>query len=365
VGICICPVLAPTPPPGLTPGGISIYEAESQSANFAYVQGLYASAGAGAGIYPFVISGLHHTDIFGYGKYSVTWARGNNGVANCYASLNIVGGFLGHGFVQNSDLSNVTLEGAQFVSGPGFGAVSGSYTNLINGWWTVDMVQYTQFAGPVQWRQRQLLSTDANHTINTTTDTWVLLNAPAMPRVITLSNNVYYPAVGQRIRVTIPALAHVNGNEYQFIRTGSGGPPNSVLANVWSSAVIPNMHVFLDFEYAEGLVLGVVSTANSSGAYQLTLSKPAGALGNPTDTLASGDQVTVSGVGSGVNAPKGPWTINVVNGTQIILNGSTYAAGYGGGGTVQITPGVWRLAASSGTSWDGTRPVGVVPDIGA
>jgi hypothetical protein len=165
VGLGICAVLAPTPVnTSYAPGGISVYEEESQSANFADIQQEYQPSPPGAASqYPVVISGLHHTDIsgvpqpatVGYGSYSVMWSRA------WFSTLNIIGGNLDRGLVQSSGISNVTLAGTQFASQfavlPG-GIVSGAHTNLINGWWMVDQVQHTQFASSVQAPSVQIAS---------------------------------------------------------------------------------------------------------------------------------------------------------------------------------------------------------------
>ena len=210
---------------------------------------------------------------------------------------------------------------------------------------------------------RTVLS-DASHTIDVTSGTYVLPNAPASTRAITVSTSVGPPMLGERIRIVVPGLQHVTGPEYHVFRASPTGQLTSgMLCAIWSSAsAITYLPIAAEFEFGEGLVLSVTGTASGTGgAVKLTVALPAGALGNPTDSLATGDQVAVASVG-GTTEANGTWTITVNDSSHITLTGTTYANAYTSGGTTQITPGVWRLGMNSGTSYDGSAKVGVLAD---
>lgn len=86
------------------------------------------------------MDGLHHSDIVGYGVYTVNWARG------IYASLNIEGGFFGRAFLMNVAAYNAFVNGTQFASPLGT-TVGGADTAYITGWWVVDGIRTVQ-TGP-------------------------------------------------------------------------------------------------------------------------------------------------------------------------------------------------------------------------
>lgn len=216
--------------------------------------------------------------------------------------------------------------------------------------------------GRMEYRSRLLLS-DAPHTVDVTqADTFVLPNAPAATRLITLSMTVGTPLLGERIRFVVPALQHVTGTEYQWTRTGV---PAGLLAKAISSAsAIPLLPISVEFEFAVGLNLVVSGAASgTSGRVKLTLSFPVGwgGDGNPTDSLATGDTVNVSNVG-GTTEANGTWVITVNDGSHITLTGTTFVNAWTSLGNVQIQGGVWRLGMNSGASYDGAAIVGVYPD---
>jgi hypothetical protein len=209
----------------------------------------------------------------------------------------------------------------------------------------------------------RVVLSDANHTIDVTQgDTFVLPNAPSTTRTITLAQTTGTPRVGERLRLIVPGLARTTGSEYHIVRSGG---PAGLLANIFSSSLISNLPIAAEFQFAEGLLLSVTGAISAAGLIKLTLGLPAGAIGaNPTDSLATGDSVAVASVGGVPNAT-GTWTITVNSTTQITLQGSTFAGSYTSGGTATITPGVWRLSMNSGSSYDGTQVVGVIPDEGS
>src|SRR6202041_2308918 len=112
VGIGICTINMPTPYPGATllPGVVSVYEHDSQSANFMNVA---LAVGGMPAQWPVVVSGLHHGDAVGYGSYSVIWARDH------YASLTVIGGNLDRGFQMNVATRNANLVGPCFAASLG------------------------------------------------------------------------------------------------------------------------------------------------------------------------------------------------------------------------------------------------------
>lgn len=225
---------------------------------------------------------------------------------------------------------------------------------------TVAIGANASLQGRTQFRPR-VVCPDATQTIDVQHDTYVLPNAPAAQRLITISTVSVVPRIGERVRIVVPGLQNVTGNEYQITRTGV---PAGLLASIWSSAVITYLPIAIEFEYGAGLLLVVTGTASgTSSRVRLTLAFPTGwgALGNPTDSLATGDQVVVAGVG-GTTEANGTWTITVNDGTHITLTGTTWANAWTSGGTATITPGVWRLGMTSGTSYDGLARVGVLPD---
>ena len=208
-------------------------------------------------------------------------------------------------------------------------------------------------------RRERVLLTDAAHTVDVTqADTFILNNAPAATRLITLSMTTGTPLDGERIRFIIPALTHVTGSEYQFTRGGTAG----LLANVFSSTVV-RAPISIEFEHGFGLLLLVTGTGSgASGRVKLTLSPPSGWSGfNATDSLATGDTVVVSGV-AGTTEANGTWVITVNDANHITLTGTTYVNAYVSGGTAQVSGGVWRLGMNSGSSYDGGAVYGVVPD---
>lgn len=219
--------------------------------------------------------------------------------------------------------------------------------------------------GRTQFRTRFVLLTDAAATVDVTNDTYVLNPVPASQRLMTLSSTIGPPKLGERIRfvcagIEVPGVSQ----PYQFIRSGG---PTGLLAKIVASAVILYMPISVEFEYGPGLALRVTGTASGSGgAVKLTIAKPVGggSLGNPTDSLATGDSVVVSAVGGTVEA-NGTWTITVNDGTHITLTSTTFVNAWTSGGVAQITPGVWRLGINSGCSYDGTATVGLLPDGGS
>jgi Chaperone of endosialidase len=77
--------------------------------------------------------------------------------------------------------------------------------------------------------------------------------------------------------------------------------------------------------------LRVTGTASDGGLIQLTVD---GNDGPPTSGLVTGDKITVAGVG-GTTEANGSWTLTVIDGTHIDLQGSTFtnpftSVGYGG-----------------------------------
>jgi hypothetical protein len=195
---------------------------------------------------------------------------------------------------------------------------------------------------------------DAPHTLTVgSASSYILDNSPAAQRAITMSTSGP-PNIGERIRVVVRALVYNAGvpEPYQFTRTGT---PAGLLAYIKTSAVVTTIPVFVEFEWADGDVLAVSGTASGSGGkVRLTVST--------TNSLATGDQVVVAGVG-GTTEANGTWTITVIDGTHVDLTGTTFVHAWTSGGTAQITPGIWRLAACSGTSYDGANPYGVFPEL--
>jgi hypothetical protein len=123
LGVCFC--WSPTPTSGsIVPGGASFYEHESQSANWLWVD----QQSTGAGQWPFVMSGVHQSDIWGYGTYSVSWNR-----SPYCSTLAIVGGNLYRGVQNNVSFNGLTILGTIFPIG-GY-QVSGAFSSLVNGWW--------------------------------------------------------------------------------------------------------------------------------------------------------------------------------------------------------------------------------------
>ena len=203
--------------------------------------------------------------------------------------------------------------------------------------------------------------TDFAHTVDVTqADTFVLSNAPAAQRVITLSTVTGTPQVGERIRFVVPGLQASVAQPYQFTRTGG---PAGLLAKINSSGVVAFVPVFVEFEFAAGLNLTVTgAVSGTGGAVKLTIGYTSGwgTLGNPTDGLATGDSVAVQGI-VGTTEANGTWTITVNDGTHITLTGSTFVHAYTTGGTAQLG-GTWRLGANSGNAYDGSVQYGVLPD---
>ncbi len=118
-------------------GIVSLHNHESQSPN---VLNVLAGSGTGTPLYPCLVDGLHHSDILGYGVYTVNWARG------IYASLNVEGGFFGRAFLMNVAAYNAFVNGTQFAAADGT-AVGGTDTAYITGWWVVDGTRTVQ-TGP-------------------------------------------------------------------------------------------------------------------------------------------------------------------------------------------------------------------------
>jgi hypothetical protein len=77
--------------------------------------------------------------------------------------------------------------------------------------------------------------------------------------------------------------------------------------------------------YSTGLSTNVATVTNSSGLFEIATEVPHGLY---TGTLA------VIGGTAGAAGLNGPWTVTVVDPTHVILQGSTYAPGYTGGGTI-------------------------------
>ena len=121
-----------TPGGGTLPGGLSVHEHESQSANWIEVSAGTVDATT---LYPIALAGVHHSDIFGYGAYSVHWSR--SGTYDTYTTCAVTGGFFGRGWIQeNAVRDNVSFLGPSFAAS--LGGVSGAGSAAIQGWWTTD-----------------------------------------------------------------------------------------------------------------------------------------------------------------------------------------------------------------------------------
>lgn len=133
------------------------------------------------------------------------------------------------------------------------------------------------------------------------------------------------------IRLTVPATDHFDTNQ----RVAVSGVAGTTEANgTWAVTVIDDTHVDLQGSafvnaYTSGgtmttnatLITGAAN--NGSGLIRVTV--------NSTTNFATGNRVTVSGV-TGTTEANGTWTVTVISGTTMDLQGSAFVNAYVSGG---------------------------------
>jgi hypothetical protein len=86
----------------------------------------------------------------------------------------------------------------------------------------------------------------------------------------------------------------------------------------------------------------IADVLNNNGAIQL--------LVGSTSNLVNGQTVIVSGV-NGVPAANGTFTITILDSTDVLLNGSTFAGTYSGGGSMLVLQGIPGMLVNAGFGW--------------
>jgi len=313
----------------VAPGSCSLSHVEAQCANMLWVD---AGSGTGAPLFPFLVDDCHHTDISGYGLYSIYWARG------IYASCNVTGGFLGRGFTMAAAQYNANILGTQFSASLGT-TVGGADASYVTGWWNIDGTRtvqtgagnaFTPFAAPSTVSGQARLASTSTLGI----DLWSL---------------------GTTIQLGINnAIAGIVTNRSNFLNVNCG----TAYAGVALDATGSTSHLIqLLSGTSQGngyFDIGIINVRHGDSSNQyLTIADGAAYSGGPTDA-----QVLAGGV---MNLDGGSGTKIRGNGTLVIqVDSSGHLAFFGG--TPQAQAGrAGQLTSGAGAPSTGTVDVGSVP----